>query len=130
MHAIVVFVGNAEIKKIRILKTGFRHCLTVLVSDEICVAYESLLNATTIFMIREGSEELRRWCHSRGLTAISGSVNAYTARRLRIRFFCCVESARRILREEGVAIITPWQLYRVLWNRQRLKRLDNEAKKD
>jgi hypothetical protein len=112
---IIIFVGNSNLYKLKNLRKGFRHCFMILTNSQKKILHENLLDATVICILSDVDNEfLIKWCHSRGFSIIKSNIKSYTKQKLHLRLFSCVEGTRRILREERINILTPWQLYRLL----------------
>ncbi|MFQ5765287.1 MAG: hypothetical protein ACE5GT_10170 [Rhodospirillales bacterium] len=113
--ALVVFSGRADLKWLRFLKPGFRHCFAVLEVRGRWIVYDPLSNRTEIDIVD-------------GIT-LTALVHGYRAQGLRVvpvalpparvgpqplGFYSCVEAVKRVLGIRAPHVITPWNLYNFL----------------
>jgi len=114
-RAIVVFRDATEIRWLRILKRGFRHCAVLVEVEQGWVLCDALSNKTVVKQIFDrSSQEIVERLAAAGLHAIEVRVQTPPARMAPILPFTCVEAVKRILGIHAWSIVTPWQLYRHL----------------
>ena len=114
-RAIVVFRDATEIRWLRFLKRGFRHCAVLVEVEGGWVLCDALSNKTVIKHIFIGySWEIVGRLGAAGLHAIEVRMQTPPARMAPILPFTCVEAVKRILGIHAWSIVTPWQLYRHL----------------
>jgi hypothetical protein len=113
-EAYVVFTGKTEIRWLRFLRKGFRHCFVLLNDGHHWVSVDPLSSYTDILVHHVPADfDFPAWMKKRGYQV----VKAKPARPLKsspIGIFSCVEAVKRILGIQNRFIITPWQLYRNL----------------
>ncbi|MFP4098018.1 MAG: hypothetical protein ACLFP8_06385 [Alphaproteobacteria bacterium] len=115
-QAWVVFTDQSELKFVRFLKRGFRHCF-VLIHDgrrwvsidpmanymEVIIHEDVTENLDVIAFLKQRGHHVARACLSRNITTAAP-----------VMLFTCVEACKRILGIHKRSILTPWQLYRHL----------------
>lgn len=115
-NAIIIFSDNTDIKILKFLKKGFRHCLAVIEFNGTWIIYEPLCNKTKISVLNNTSED-----------DIVSSFSMIGAKVIKTKIqenetnngnflvpTTCVSSIKRILGINKFSIITPWQLYNFL----------------
>ncbi|OHC74866.1 MAG: hypothetical protein A3G18_10280 [Rhodospirillales bacterium RIFCSPLOWO2_12_FULL_58_28] len=117
--ALVVFGGEAQLKWLRVLKPGFRHCFIALKNSGRWVICNPLSHQTEIsvhhdFAVDELAERYRKL----GFKVIICAVHRAPLRAAPWRPYTCVEAVKRVLGIHNGRILTPWQLYRHLQSRQ------------
>jgi hypothetical protein len=114
-RAIVVFCDTTEIRWLRCLKRGFRHCAVVLEVEDGWILCDSLSNKTFIKQIfNMNSEALVQRFLAAGLHAVEVDVRTPPRRLAPPLPYSCVEGVKRILGIHAWTILTPWQLYKHL----------------
>jgi len=114
-RAIVVFCDATEIRWLRFLKRGFRHCAVVLEIESGWILSDSVSNKTQLkHIVGMDSGELVRRLVAAGLHAIEVVPRNAPQRFAPPLPFSCVEGAKRILGIHAWTILTPWQLYKFL----------------
>jgi hypothetical protein len=114
-RALVLFTGRTEIKWLRILKPGFRHCMGVLQDQEGWVVCNPLSHQTEIFFFRGGTlKEVSAAYRTMGFTVVESIIQKPPLRLAPLRPYTCVEAVKRLLGIHHSMILTPWQLYRFL----------------
>lgn len=111
-RAIVAFGGSPELKLLRYLKPGFRHCFALVLSQGVWVMYNPLSIGTEIDVWPGDCEEqLRHWLNLNGYTILDAHVQALRPGPLPWTLFSCVEAVKRVLGVRKPWILTPWQLF-------------------
>jgi hypothetical protein len=114
-RAIVVFCDTTEIRWLRCLKRGFRHCAVVLEVEGGWVLCDCLSNKIYIKQIFDSSpEKLVQRFLAAGLHAVEVGVKTPPRRLAPPLPYSCVEGVKRILGIHAWTILTPWQLYQHL----------------
>jgi len=113
--ALVVFSGDTDLKRLKVLKRGFRHCFIVLESAGYWVIYDPLSHRTDLSVI-EGNDVfgLVHLYRAQGLRVAPWVVRRPPKRPAPMGPYTCVEAAKRILGIHSRWIITPWNLYNFL----------------
>lgn len=116
-RALVVFGGDVDLKWLRFLRPGYRHCFALLQSSDRWVLYNPLSNGTEVEVWPGDREEsLRAWLVQNGYEVIDEVVRPLKPRVLPWAPYSCVEAVKRVLGLRAPRVFTPWQLYRHLKN--------------
>lgn len=113
--ALIAFTGKTDLKALRWLKPGFRHCLIATKRTSSWLICDSLAHQLHIDLI-EGvdSIDLEHWFRSRGYRVVRHSIKPAPLRAQFLRPFTCVETVKRMLGIDAKWVFTPWQLYQYL----------------
>ncbi|MCP5116924.1 MAG: hypothetical protein GY953_39360 [bacterium] len=113
--ALVVFEHDTNIKWLRLLKRGYRHCWIALEQDGKWVVLNFYRNAASVD-VAEGSSPERATAHLRrlGWRVVETEVRDAPLRSAPIALLNCVEIVKRILGIHARWVVTPYQLYRYL----------------
>lgn len=110
--AIVLFAGNTQLKWLRFLQPGFRHCLVAVWLGPAWVIIDPLSHKTALSVVEGFSaEELVRWYEAQGMKAVPTFVREAPAKLAPMAPATCVEAVKRILGIHAWSIITPRQLH-------------------
>lgn len=114
----MVFVGTTEVKWLRILKPGFRHCFIIVGGRHGWVFLNPLLHRTELEWIggydETGAAALAGFYRRLGYTVLE-TAPLYPPRRAGPpALHNCVEVVKRVLGLNVYWVWTPWQLYRYL----------------
>lgn len=113
--ALVIFSGQAQLKGLRVLKPGFRHCFIALGRQGHWVIYNPLSHQTEISVQKNMTiDELMELYRPFVFKMIQCEVRKAPFRPAPLRPYTCVEAVKRILGIQKGWILTPWQLYRHL----------------
>ncbi|MCH7935755.1 MAG: hypothetical protein IH994_01525 [Proteobacteria bacterium] len=115
--ALVVFSGQADLKWLRILKPGFRHCFVVIENRDRWILYNPLSHRTEIAVL-EGvtGMELMKCYRGQGFRVVPWLLCPVCKKSAPWGLYTCVEAIKRILGIHAHWIITPWNLYKFLKN--------------
>lgn len=115
--ALVVFSGQADLKWLRILKPGFRHCFVVIENRGRWILYNPLSHRTEIAVL-EGvtGAELMKCYRGQGFRVVPWLLRPVCKKSAPWGLYTCVEAIKRILGIHAHWIITPWNLYKFLKN--------------
>jgi hypothetical protein len=110
--AIVLFAGSTQLKWLRFLKPGFRHCLIAVRLGNAWVIIDPLSHKTALNVVEGFSaDELSGWYESQGLKAVRTFVREAPPKVAPMAPATCVEAVKRILGIHAWSIMTPRQLY-------------------
>jgi hypothetical protein len=110
--AIVLFASDTQVKWLRFLHPGFRHCLVAVKLGPAWIVMDPLSHKTALSVVEGFSaDELVRWYEERGLKAIRTWVREAPAKLAPLAPATCVEAVKRILGIHAWWIITPRQLH-------------------
>lgn len=119
--ALVVFMGSSDLKRLRLLRRGFRHCFVAVFTAGGWVICDPLSHQTDLGIVHGFSaDELAGWYRNSGLRVIETRVRAAPRRPAPLRPYTCVEAVKRVLGLHAPWVVTPWQLYRLLSRRPRI----------
>lgn len=123
-RAVVVFVEETRLAKLRRLKPGFRHCHAYLRSPHGWIGVESLAHRLEIRSFPDWPAEADLAAHLRrlGQCALTVPVIEPLGRLAPPLPFSCVEAVKRLIGLHSWRIRTPWELFL----RVRKISLDNE----
>ncbi|HEY9078425.1 hypothetical protein [Magnetovibrio sp.] len=114
-RALVVFGGDADLKWLRFLRPGYRHCFALLESGDRWVMYNPLSNGTEVDVWPGDQEEaIRAWLVSNGYEVMDQIIQPLRPQPYAWAPYSCVEAVKRVLGLRAPGVFTPWQLYRHL----------------
>ncbi len=114
-RALVVFVGETEIKWLRFLKKGHRHCFAIIEGQTGWAVYNPLSHFTEINLYPElNAEEIAEFYRGYGYTVVETLVREPARRLAPLAPFTCVEAVKRVLGVHARMVATPWQLRQYL----------------
>lgn len=117
--ALVVFSGKADLKWLRILKPGFRHCFAVLETEGRWVIYNPLSHRTEIAVIEGASQrELMQIYRGQGFRVVPWTIPQVRRKPAPWGVYTCVEALKRVLGIHAARVITPWKLFIFLKNKK------------
>lgn len=120
--ALVVFMGNSDLKRLRLLRRGFRHCFVAVSTARGWVICDPLSHQTDLGIVSGFSaDELAGWYRNSGMCVIETRVRAAPRRPAPLRPYTCVEAVKRVLGLHAPWVVTPWQLYRLLSGQRQIK---------
>lgn len=113
--ALVVFADDCSLRRLRLLRRGFRHCFVAVRSGAGWVICDPLSNRTDLAFVADATAgDLARWYQSHGLQVLATRIAPPPRRPAPVRPYTCVEAVKRVLGIEARWVLTPWQLYRRL----------------
>lgn len=113
MKAWVVFSGQADLRWLKILKPGFRHCYIVLKDRWQWVSIDPLSHYTQIEFHAQVRQDfdLPAWLRGQGMVVVETTIKPPPRKPSPWMVFTCVEAVKRFLGIQKRFILTPWQLY-------------------
>lgn len=116
-RALVVFVGEAELKWLRFLKPGYRHCFVVIEGASGWVVYNPLSHYTEIRTYPcLDAEDIAGFYRGIGYEVAETRIHTPPKKLAPMALFTCVEAVKRTLGIHARTVITPWQLQKHLAN--------------
>ncbi len=113
---VVVFEDRSDVKLLRLLRPGFRHCFCVVGSGPhwiVCDPLKTRIELTAL--AGAGQHELADQLARPGRAVLCGRIRTVgTPRPFRLRPVTCVEIVIRILNIDAAGALTPYQLFRRL----------------
>lgn len=112
LTAIVLFAGDTQLKWLRFLRQGFRHCLVAVSVGRAWVIIDPLSHKTALSVV-EGlsAEELAEWFERQGMRAVRTFVRSAPAKLAPLAPATCVEAVKRVLGIHAWSVVTPRQLH-------------------
>lgn len=111
----VVFSDETELRWLKFLKPGFRHCFLLLNDGQCWVSYDPMSHHTDITVHHMPVFfDLPGWLEGRGHKVMRAVLNKAHVKPAPFGFFTCVEAVKRAVGIHALRIQTPWQLYRFL----------------
>jgi hypothetical protein len=112
-QAWVVFTGKADLRWLKFLKPGFRHCFVLLNDGEKWTSLDPLSHHTEIVVHHHlpPTFDMPRWLESRGHRVVRTALTRGHTKPAPWMMFTCVEAVKRVLGLHRRFIVTPWQLY-------------------
>lgn len=113
---LVVFTDHTDIRWLKILRRGFRHCFVLIRFADIWISIDPLMHKTDVMRLDiPDSISLKKWFEEQGDTVIEIKVISTTKPKpLPLAPFSCVEAVKRVLGIRQAYIFTPYQLYKFL----------------
>lgn len=116
----VVFTNQTDLKAVRVLKEGFRHCFILINDGENWISVDPMANYMEVSTHKVPADfDFASWLSQRGHHIIEAQVARNITSCAPIMLFTCVEACKRVLGIHKPFIFTPWQLYQYLFKQQR-----------
>ena len=110
-----VFTGQTELRWLKLLKPGFRHCFVLLNDGRHWITVDPLSPFMEVAVQPVGADfDLPGWLAQQGLVVTKTIVRRGVVRPAPWSLFTCVEAVKRVLGIHARLVVTPWQLYRRL----------------
>lgn len=120
-RALVVFGGRTDVKWLRWLRPGYRHCFVALDDGAAWLTVDPLLHRLEVRASGLPSDfDLASEYRRMDLAVLEMVPNPVPLRRAPLGLFTCVETAKRLLGIRAPWVITPWRLYRYIARRNEL----------
>ena len=114
-NAVVVFGDQTDLRWLRFLKPGFRHCFVLLELDDGWVTVDSLAHWLHIAVIPPVPvSEVSEWYRNHGYCVVTTRHGQPARTPVPPSPFTCVEAVKRALGIHECAIWTPYQLWKRL----------------
>lgn len=113
--ALVAFTGRCELRWLRLLKPGFRHCFLVLFDGRRWLLYDPMSHVTDIRILPvPPGFDVFGWLIDHGCVVVPARPRTPPCRAAPPGVFTCVEAVKRALGIHARRVMTPWQLFRHL----------------
>jgi len=111
-RAIVVFSGATDLKILRCLKPGFRHCCMVIEAGRYWVFVDPSSRGVALSVFRHLSlPDIVAWFQSQNATVVCCRARGLPLEKTPLRLMTCVEAVKRTLGLRAPFVLTPWQLF-------------------
>ena len=118
IKAWAVFSGRADLRWLKCLKEGYRHCYAVLNDGRHWIIIDPLSGYMDVSIHQtQQNFNLPLWLKNQGYTVVPATIKQ-REKQAPCMPFSCVEAVKRVLGIHKISIITPWQLYRFLRKEQ------------
>lgn len=115
----VVFTNQTDLKFVRILKRGFRHCFILLHDGNNWISVDPMANYMEVSVHNVPADfDFADWLTQRGHQIIEAKIARDITTCAPVMLFTCVEACKRVLGIHKLFIFTPWQLYQHLFKQQ------------
>jgi hypothetical protein len=113
VRALVVFSGKADLRWLRLLRPGFRHCFVLLNLGGTWVCVNPLAHRTSVELWSlDPTTDLPAWLGAQeGLTVVETVVRQPPLHPSPVGLYSCVEAVKRVLGLQERWVLTPGQLY-------------------
>jgi len=113
--ALIVFSGETDIRWLRLLKRGFRHCFACVYTHGQWVFYDPLAHMTSLSVCTGmDSVDLEFWFRQQGYRVVRTTLQPVRQKKCPPALFTCVEAVKRLLGIQDLFVLTPWQLFKRL----------------
>lgn len=111
-NCIIIFSGHVNIRILRTLRPGYRHCFIVLKNNNQNIIIDTMSHRTSIDILDDKKLEFTmRCCMDMGYTVLKTFVREPKTLACTLRPHTCVEAAKRLIGIQDGRILSPWQLY-------------------
>ncbi len=112
----VVFTDQTELKFVRMLKRGFRHCFVLIHDGQRWISIDPMANYMEVMVHDHLPDDFdfARWLEELGHSVVRAKLSRNIMTAAPVMLFTCVEACKRILGVHKFSILTPWQLSRFL----------------
>jgi len=118
MRALVAFSGRTDLRWLRWLRPGFRHCFVALNDGRHWVTLDPLSTRIEGTVQPVSADfDLAGWYRAQGLMVVETRAAA-PAGPAPLAIWTCVEAAKRTIGLRDRRVLTPWQLYKRLKQRE------------
>jgi len=113
--ALVAFTGRTDLRVLRLLKPGFRHCFMALPDRGQWLLYDPMAHATALqgLPLAPGTNVFDALL-AEGFVVVPARVRTAPRRPAPVAPFTCVEAVKRALGIHARHVVTPWDLFRHL----------------
>jgi len=109
----IVFSNNTDIRMLRILRHGFRHCFAVMQIDDRWILIDPKSNKTDVNLLpHPATFNFPKYFSQQGMTVMKLPA-IQTPQKIMMPFcFSCVETMKRFIGLHQFWVLTPYQLYK------------------
>ena len=123
----MVFSGRADLPWQRLLRPGFRHCSLIIADGGNWLLIEPLASCLQVRAIGRVESELVSRLRNAGFRVVEAQTLPPGDRPAPLGFWTCVETVKRGLGIRSLWIQTPWQLFQLLEQKEKIT-LDDRIK--
>lgn len=113
--ALVVFTGQTDLRRLKFLRPGFRHCFVLIRSRDRWISIDPMAHMTRIDLHEvTAGQDPGVILAGHDMTVVATHLREAPPVVAAPMLCSCVEIVKRILGIQAWRIFTPWQLYRYL----------------
>ncbi|HEY8962871.1 MAG TPA: hypothetical protein VIN59_00255 [Alphaproteobacteria bacterium] len=111
----IAFSGICDVRLLKILKPGFRHCFAIIREKGAWIVVDPMLHKLDVTTTHLPEDfDFPAWLRNRGYRVVR-APHLSPRRILSLPSpFTCVEAMKRLIGLQNWKVLTPWQLYRTL----------------
>lgn len=111
----IAFSGKADIRLLKMLRPGFRHCFALIRGTDNWTMVDPMLHKMDVTATHCRADfDLPAWLRARGYRVVRAPRLCPPRSMAMPSPFTCVEAMKRLIGLHDWRVITPWQLYRRL----------------
>lgn len=111
----IAFSGVCDVRPLKILRPGFRHCFALIREPSNWVMVDPMLHKMDVTTTHlPAGFDFPAWLRSRGYRVVRAPHLSPRRRFCVPSPFTCVEAMKRLIGLQDWKVLTPWQLYRAL----------------
>ena len=109
----IAFSGKADVRFLRLLKPGFRHCFALIRGQGAWLMVDPMLHKMDVSFAQVPADfDFPAWMRARGYRVLRAPKLQPPRRMALPSPFTCVEAMKRLIGLHDWRVLTPWQLYR------------------
>lgn len=111
----IAFSGVCDVRLLKILRPGFRHCFALIREQNSWVMVDPMLHKMDVTTTHLTPDfDFPAWLRTRGYRVVRAPHLVPRKRLCMPSPFTCVEAMKRLIGLQDWTVLTPWQLYRTL----------------
>ena len=111
----VIFSDETDIRLLKLLRRGFRHCFIMMQQDERWILIDPRSDKTDIALLPHPAHfNFPRYFTQQGKTVVKVPLRSVPKKIAPLFPLSCVETVKRVLGIHRRFVLTPYQLYRFL----------------
>ncbi|MBT4932606.1 MAG: hypothetical protein HOL66_07370 [Rhodospirillaceae bacterium] len=122
-RALVIFTDRTDLRKLWLLKRGYRHCFAIIEGRSGWAVFNPLSHYTEIETYPSlDEEEIAQFYQGLGFTVLRTQIGEVPKKLAPLFPYTCVEAVKRTLGIQVRAVVTPWQLYQFIENNHKIEK--------
>jgi hypothetical protein len=114
-RALVVFSDSTQLRKLWLLKRGYRHCFAIIEGRAGWAVFNPLSHYTEIDTYPSLDEdEIVQFYQGLGFTVLRTQIGVVPKKSAPLFPYTCVEAVKRTLGIHARIVVTPWQLHQFI----------------
>ncbi len=116
---LVIFSGISSLWYLKFLKNGFKHCFVIIEDGDGSLLLDSLSVGVNLCRINCDIDEVRNWYEDNDFRVLEvKNSDERESVGLMLGIFTCVEMVKHVIRLRKASVLTPYQLYRYMINKE------------